>query len=240
MNIDIRIPYTTRPQMSRHLGAIFNPKPDPRYIEQKVKELHVRGSDLYAVEDLRFVDRASRFCGFPPTHDILELALCLEEDFAILHHGRLVAVCFCFPSGWIPSERIGQTLAQIHEPVADSQYLVRASPQLAKTMAEVSSSNFTRTVWTLTNNSELSNHPAAKNSQQPQSLDDLYFRWEVQTTAAMGDGNTSLFFVKVNVVPFREVKDNWEKIKQSINSMSHEILEYKNLVEIKKIVNEFI
>jgi len=32
----------------------------------------------------------------------------LEEDLAIMHRGKLEAIAFCFPSGWIPRNGLGQ------------------------------------------------------------------------------------------------------------------------------------
>jgi hypothetical protein len=65
-------------------------------------------------------------------------------------------------------------------------------------------------------------------------MDDLYFRWEKQTTARI-DNDTSLFFVKVNVVPLQQVYN--QKILDSINSMSINVLAYKNLTNIKNLLN---
>lgn len=238
MNLDIRIPYNTRPLMTKNSGPVFNTRPDPLYIQEKNRELEIHGSKLWAVTDPRFVDRASRYCGFPPTHDILKLALLLEEDIAILNHGKLVAICFCFPSSWHPTEKLGQTLAEIHQPVADNIHLVAASDKLAAVMSNIEMGSMTRTVWTVTANSKLSNYPDGEHQWNPRSLDDLYFRWEVQTTAPLGDGSTSLFFVKVHVVPLRSVWDtHGQQIKDSINSMTSAVLRYKNLVDIREILN---
>jgi hypothetical protein len=94
--------------------------------------------------------------------------------------------------------------------------------------------SFRRHVWTVTNNPHLSNHPSTRIDTVPQSMDDLYFRWETQTTARV-DNDTSLFFVKVDVVPLREVWD--QRILDSINSMTDTVLTYKNLHHIKKLLN---
>ena len=49
------------------------------------------------------------------------------------------------------------------------------------------------------------------------------------------DKNTSLFLIKVEVFPLRDVWD--PKILDSINSMSESVLNYKGLVEIKDLLN---
>ena len=64
--------------------------------------------------------------------------------------------------------------------------------------------------------------------------DSLYFRVETQTSTPI-DKNTSLFLIKVEVFPLRDIWD--PKILDSINSMSESILNYKGLVEIKDLLN---
>ena len=66
------------------------------------------------------------------------------------------------------------------------------------------------------------------------NFENLYFRVETQTSAPI-DTETSIFFIKVDVVPLKEV---WNpNILNSINSMSESILNYKGLVEIKDFLN---
>jgi hypothetical protein len=124
-------------------------------------------------------------------------------------------------------------LGDIHKPVADGELLVKSSPGIARTMCEQPS--FRRWVWTITVNPDLSNHPDNRRDIDPQSIDDLYFRYETQTTASV-DKETSLFFVKVEVVPLKEVWNH--RILESLNSMSDAVLTYKNLHCVKKLLNE--
>jgi hypothetical protein len=72
----------------------------------------------------------------------------------------------------------------------------------------------------------------------PQSINDLYFRTETQTTVGIG-GDICLFFVKVEMHPLQLVWDDYEKrrlIVDSVNSMSEAVLGYKNLAFIKSII----
>ena len=232
MQIDfVKTPYTTGPNMVRNTGPVFISPPSQEIIKQKKLELEKYSTDLWAQHDNKAVERAAKYCG-AYTDNIVDLALRLEEDVAVMYQGKLAAICFCFPSGFKPAERVGMMLGDIHKPVADGEMLVRASPGIARVMTEQSS--FRRWVWTVTNNPNLSNHPNEKIDEVPQSIDDLYFRWETQTTARV-DNDTSLFFVHVNVVPLREVWN--QKILDSINSMSDAVLSYKNLHHIKELLN---
>ena len=236
MQIDfVKTPYTTGPNMIRNTGPVFISSPNRDIIKQKKIELEKFDKDLYGQEPglEKVVAKAAEYCGVY-SDQIKDLALRLEEDVAIMHQGRLAAICFCFPSGFIPSQRVSMSLSDIHQPVADNELLVKASPGIARVMTEQPS--FRRWVWTITNNSYLSNHPSTKLDIEPKTIDDLFFRYETQTTAKI-DSETSLFFVKVDVIPLRKV---WsQRILDSVNSMSDAVLTYKNLHNIKKLLNTF-
>lgn len=234
----IKVPYTTSPHMMRYDGEIFNSNPSSVIIEQKKKELRKYGALLYGFsDDKKPIKDAAKFCGYPNTGSIVELALNFEEDVAIMHQGKLNAICFCFPSSWEPGHRIGLSLEQIHEPVADGDKLRTASSRIAEIMA--TQGPFRRHVWTLSNSGEMSQLPENKSDKVPQSIDDLYFRVETQTTVPIGDSVTSLFFVKVETFPLKDLWEN-EKFRQkliaSIDSMSESVLIYKHLKEIKNLI----
>ncbi len=234
MQIDfVKVPYTTGPNMVRNTGPVFISSPNQEIIKKKKIELEKFGSDLWGEEPRAssVIKKAAEYCNVY-TDNIIDLSLMLEEDVAVMHKGKLSAICFCFPSGFKPSERVGMLLEDIHKSVADNELLVKASPGISRVMCEQPS--FRRYVWTITNNPNLSNHPDTKINDIPNSIDDLYFRWETQTTAKVNE-QTSLFFVKVDVVPLKTVYN--QKILDSINSMSKNILEYKNLTNIKNLLN---
>lgn len=239
----VKVPYTTAPNMVRNTGAVFNTTPDSYFLEQKHLELLAYNTDLYATTtecyQQQLIPLAAEYCGYK-TDSIVDLALHLEEDIAIMSNGILQAICFCFPSSWIPSERIGQALADIHTPVADGERLRAMSQRIAQTMADPEQGSFRRWVWTITNSGELSQHPNRKSTHQPANIDELYFRIETQTTAPLGDGVSSLFFVRVETQPMTPI---WADLGQrkmlldSINSMSDAVLTYKNLHHIKHLLN---
>lgn len=249
MNLDdvIRVPYDTRPHMSKNTGEVFNPRPNDDYVRQKYHQLNLYNCQLWGITDQarqkNLVQLAAEKCNARITDNIVNLALEFEEDIAIMHNGVLSAICFCFPSSWIPRTRLGMPLDEIHQPVGDGQYLVKASRRLTEVMSDVDLGSFRRTVWTITRTSLLSNHPDTVKIYRDikLSLDTLNFRMETQTTCPLGDGKTSLFFVKVDVLPLSAVWfDYGERILDSINSMSPAVLEYKNLVDIKQYLNSVL
>ena len=139
-------------------------------------------------------------------------------------------VSVCFPSGWKPMDKLGKPLSKIHEPIADSEQLIEASDKLSQYMTK---QEIKRWVWTITTNNNLSEFTEIE-KPKISNFENLYFRVETQTSAPI-DTETSIFFIKVDVVPLKEV---WNpNILNSINSMSESILNYKGLVEIKDFLN---
>ena len=116
MHFPVVIPYKTSPVMSRNTGPVFEPVLGNDHYESKIKELKKWGRDLYGCRRPDLVAKAASVLGMPQTQDIVELALNFKEDLAIMHKGVLEAICFCYPSSWIPGERLGMTLTEIHGP----------------------------------------------------------------------------------------------------------------------------
>ena len=177
------------------------------------------------------IEKFINFCNLDKGLSLNDITTKFEEDFAIMYKGKMEVVSVCFPSGWIPKEKLGKNLSDIHKPVADNEQLLKASDKLTDYMTKQS---IKRWVWTITTSNELSNFP---NYEKPEltSFANLFFRVETQTTAPV-DGETSLFFIKVDVLPLAQVWD--KKILDSINSMSENVLKYKGLKQIKELLNK--
>lgn len=226
--------------MRRNDGNICSPITE-HYLQQKQYELSIYKDDLYACTEIvkkeKLIELTCTKLNLPIQNNLLDLALTINEDIAIMYNGYLTGICFCFPSSWLPAAKLGFSLAQIHEPVADNSILVNHSQKLSEIMSSKELGSFKRQVWTITANNKLSSHPNY-NNKVPYSLDDLYFRLETQTTYPLIDKIASLFFVKVEVVKLQNIWDLYKiEIKDSINSMTDSILTYKNLHKVKQIIN---
>lgn len=234
--------------MSRYAGPLIDAHPDPRYIEAKRNELATLRPDLSVQQDAEqtqeLISKAALALNLPDARTIRkieDLALRLNEDVALLEDDILTAICFCFPSSWVPAKRLGMPLAQIHHPVADGERLVQASPKIAHVMSDPQQGSFRRFVWTISNSPQLSQHPSRKSNGIPQVVEDLYYRLETQTTMPITTpkSRASLFLVKVEVCPLMVFWQNPEQRAQicaSIQSMSDAVLEYKNLHLIKALL----
>lgn len=231
----VTVPYVTTPHMQRWSGPLLTPV-RPAVLKHKQQQLALRESDLVANRRPDLVRRAAEILGVPLTDCVKTLALGINEDFAVLHQGQLVSICFCFPSGWVPAHKVGQTLSQIHQPVADGSVLQRMSAKIAQIMAQ--QSMFRRGVWTVTTTANLSNHPAVPRPQATEqtALEDLWFRTETQTTFALGDGESSGFLVLVECHPLNVIwqdQDRRATLMASLDSMTDAVLDYKQLRSIR-------
>jgi|TARA_B100000401_G_scaffold327071_1_gene227082 hypothetical protein len=235
MNIDfIKVPFSNNPTMQKFDGLLFNQNPNKEYLLDKEAQFKKYGADLHGqtkqFKNMNLNRKVTELLGLNQTDSFVETAMKIEEDIAVMHNGKLVAVCFCFPSGWIPGNELNSDLSKLHAPVADNELLIKSSKKLEQHMNK---QTIRRWVWNVTTISNLSNHP---NIERPKIIDfdSLYFRLETQVSTPLDD-ESSLFLVKVDVFPLKKVWN--EKILESINSMSESVLKYKNLIEIKKFLN---
>jgi hypothetical protein len=237
MIFPVKVPYTVGPDIVKYQGAAFNANPDPGYLQEKKKELELHGSHVCVTISNDYLHHLNAYCGFDINTTLPGICVRLEEDVAILKDGHLHAIGFCFPSGFSPVQKLGLSFFDMHLPVGDGDTLRRSSEKVSALISK-QDAMFRRYVWTLTSLPSLSQLPIYTRPT-PQSIKDLYFRTETQTTVGIG-GDICLFFVKVNMLPLQEVWDDPEKrtlIVDSIHSMSEAVLDYKNLVHIKKIIN---
>jgi len=171
-------------------------------------------------------------------NDIKQLGLAIEDDVVIMHKGKLEACFVAFPSSWNAGEKVGKTLAELHEPIADNEALVRASDGIMRAMT--SGQSYHRYTWGISSLDGYSNHPLYEKPEFD-SLDDLTFRVEHERTMTVTEGTTAVFLIHVDIYPLKEVlKTDFGLIKGAIDSMSESVLEYKNLFKVKELMNEYI
>jgi Protein of unknown function (DUF3445) len=238
MIFPVKVPYTVGPDIVKYDGPAFNVDPDPEYLLEKTKELELHGTQVCRSISNDYLHHLNAYCGFDINTTLPEICVRLEEDVAILKDGHLHAIGFCFPSGFSPAQKIGLSFFDMHLPVGDGETLRRSSEKVSALISK-QDAMFRRYVWTLTSLPTLSQLPSYT-KPTPQSIHDLYFRTETQTTVGIG-GDICLFFVKVEMHPLQQVWDDPEKrtlIVDSINSMSEAVLDYKYLGIIKEVINK--
>ncbi len=174
------------------------------------------------------------------------LALQLQDDIVImrLHDDQFYPELMhvCFPSGWNPADKFAQSLASIHEPVADGERLVKATNNLSSAM--VNKGPFVRYVWTLAAAPQLSQHPLVKViAHENQAVESIYFRCERQVTIPLPQLNRSCFLIRVFVVPITHVVNSQERRKllgDALHSMSAATIAYKGIAKLIPSVTSWI
>lgn len=176
-----------------------------------------------------------------PSAFFAALTLSLQEDYVVMapqDDGSLSVrvVSVCFPSGWQPAEKVGKTMLEIHEPVADNAALQRATPTMSAAM--LSKGPFIRHVWTLAGNGDLARLPGEDTLAKTTRVDELWFRCERQITVPLA-GRASLFLIRVFSVPYRSVVNTPERQRQMVSAlaaMSPATIAYKNISRAVELI----
>ena len=249
----IRNPFDMKPIFNTCQKPSFNTNDTDVLIQaQKRIELDNLGKNIYfetstAIEE-ELVEKTAAKLGlfnehdnyqvFTECNDIKQLGLAIEDDVVIMHKGKLEACFVAFPSSWNAGEKVGKTLAELHEPIADNEALVRASDGIMRAMT--SGQSYHRYTWGISSLDGYSNHPLYEKPDFD-SLDDLTFRVEHERTVTITEGTTAAFLIHVDTYPLEDVlKWDYGLIKGAVDSMSASVLEYKNLKKVKELLSEYI
>ena len=249
----IRNPFDMKPVFNTCEKPVFNANETDLEIQSQRKlELDNLGSNIWFETDIAVEEKLSEKTAaklslfnqpddyqlFTECNDIKDLGLAIEDDVVIMHNGKLEACFVAFPSSWNAGEKVGKSLVELHEPIADNEALLRASDGIMRAMT--SGQSYHRYTWGISSLNGYSNHPLYEKPEFD-SLDNLTFRVEHERTMTIIDKETAVFLIHVDTYPLEEVlKTDFGLIKESIDSMSESVLEYKNLVKIKRLMNEYI
>ena len=249
----IRNPFDMKPIFNTCEKPSFNTNDTDVLIQaQKRIELDNLGKNIYfetstAIEEelvqktaakLGLLNQQSNYSLLVDCDNIKQLGLAIEDDVVIMHKGKLEACFVAFPSSWNAGEKMGKSLAELHEPIADNEALVRASDGIMRAMT--GGQSYHRYTWGISSLGGYSNHPLYEKPDFD-TLDNLTFRVEHERTVTITEGTTAVFLIHVDIYPLKGVlKTDFGLIKESIDSMSKSVLQYKNLVKVKELLSEYI
>jgi len=249
----IRNPFDMKPVFNTCEKPVFNANETDLEIQSQRKlELDNLGSNIWFETDIAVEEKLSEKTAaklslfnqpddyqlFTECNNIKDLGLAIEDDVVIMHKGKLEACFVAFPSSWNAGEKVGKSLAELHEPIADNEALLRASNGIMRAMT--SGQSYHRYTWGISSLNGYSNHPLYEKPEFD-SLDNLTFRIEHERTMTVTEGTTAVFLIHVDTYPLKEVlKTDFGLIKGAIDSMSENVLQYKNLIEVKELMNEYI
>jgi len=249
----IRNPFDMKPIFNTCEKPSFNVNETNLEIQnQKLIELNNLGKNIWfetptAIKEnlvektaakLGLFNTKNNYQVFTECNDVKQLGLAIEDDVVIMHNGKLEACFVAFPSSWNAGEKMGKTLAELHEPIADNEALVRASDGIMRAMTGEQS--YHRYTWGISSLDGYSNHPLYEKPDFD-SLDDLTFRVEHERTVTVTKDTTAAFLIHVDTYPLEDVlKWDYGLIKGAVDSMSASVLEYKNLKKVKELLSEYI
>ncbi|MDO9089766.1 MAG: DUF3445 domain-containing protein [Rubrivivax sp.] len=207
-------------------------------------------ADFDPTPALRSLEQAARQTpgvALPPSPpDVRDLALAVQEDFAILdHQGRVPWMCVCVPSHWAPEDKLGLSLTAIHAPVADNAALQAATPALLA--LATGGQAWERFVWTITPSARYDQHPR-RHARSPWPVDaapreadafarQCFLRVERQTFLPVrgpegAPAHQAVFTIRVMLQALSEAvatPAQARRLHDALDSMSEAAAQYKNL-----------
>lgn len=168
-------------------------------------------------------------------------SLALHEDLAIVdgEGATLPWLAVCLPSHWRPADKLGQSFAQAHAPVADNALVVNAARQLCALVCR--EPRWERFVWTVSPQGGHDHHPQRGSvhwpaTPDPDGLDawaaSLWFRTERQSFIPVEGRAQAVFAISVGMQPLPQALDSPSRAKalaDAIASMSDAVLAYRHL-----------
>lgn len=191
----------------------------------------------FAIESIAQHARATWTPGTFDAETPLELAV--SEDLAVLDAatGTVPWLCVCTPSHWAPEDKLGQSLAAIHGPVADNARLLAASGALVQLVT--SGTAWERFVWTVSPSARHDQHPRRQpRAPWPATEDPAAFaarcfvRVERQTFLPVPGQAQAVFTIGVTLQPLAEAVATPAQatgLHGALQSMSPAVLAYKGL-----------
>ncbi len=155
------------------------------------------------------------------------LARQVQEDLVIVRTAGdrdwVAAGHVCFPSGWDPLEKVGQSFDEVHAPVPG---MTRGN---GRKMAEamVRSGPFERYVWSLVFSEDLNGHPKRPKAAFDPRSPAVWVRVERQVTVPLPEVDAALFVLQYALVGHGEI--DAPALTAALESMPPEARVYKGL-----------
>jgi hypothetical protein len=166
----------------------------------------------------------------------------VQEDLCLMERDerawRLTAGSVCFPTRWSLADKIGGTLAGIHEPVPG--YAADIGAQVDRFFDRMAPGAIAyRINWSLVGDS--ARRLPARNRQAPETMPtdparDLFMRLEHQTLRRLEDHAAILFGIRIHVWPLGEVLELLPaaEFASEIHTAPPDIARYKNLEGLRE------
>tara|TARA_B110000090_G_scaffold33639_1_gene36205 strand:+ start:821 stop:1723 length:903 start_codon:yes stop_codon:yes gene_type:complete len=142
----------------------------------------------------------------------------------------LTAASLCSPSHWHLAQKIGQSMAKIHDPVPTIHQ--KLTPKIDRFFDYLTVENpVQRFNWSLQANAQLAQFPEDKVIHAAHTP--LYYRCERQTLTRLPQTNAIAFTIRVYVYPMMsltQVPNALTQLKSAINAMPKSVAKYKEII----------
>jgi hypothetical protein len=155
------------------------------------------------------------------------IATQLQDDLAIQimddNKDWLAAAHICFPSGWLPRDKIGKPLQEIHAPIPGMN--LKNSRKLVETMTQLGP--FERFVWGVKFSSDINGHPNRPQAKFDSKNPAIWIKVERQVTVPFPEHNAGLFILRQFIISEPDIDK--PALLKSLLDMSEEERKYKNI-----------
>lgn len=167
------------------------------------------------------------------SNNYLEIAKEIDEDL-LIHRTKdkldfLSSAHVCFPSGWLPEDKIGKSFREIHMPVPmnlnNSEKLVNAI---------INGGNFERFVWSLVFEKKYNFHPRFHFKNFNSQIPKLFVKVERQVTVGFPKYGFCLFILRQYIIEEEEIDKRC--LHESIIGMNLEQKKYKQMEDFENII----
>jgi dimethylamine monooxygenase subunit A len=193
--------------------------------------------------DLNLIATDPSVAANPPYADAFDaLASQVQEDLAVVSTDGdchwLSAVHLCFPNSWASEDKVGNTFAAIHEPVAGIEPINRQEAELVRVMVGATD-GLLRFAWGVTFDDGLNHHPQRPRGAAPATRFDsarprAFLRVERQTIWGFPVVGASLFTIRTYLYDCEKLRHDAARrtaLVSAIESMTPASLAYKGLAE---------
>ena len=168
------------------------------------------------------------------THPLWQASLWIADDLLIMEkldgNYCLTAASLCSPSNWHLSEKIGQPMATIHDPVPTLHE--KLTPKIDRFFEHLTVGKpVQRFNWSLQANTQLAQLPGDKIIHAANTP--LYYRCERQTLTRLPQTHAIAFTIRVYVYPMMsltQVPHALTQLKIAIDAMPKAVAAYKEMI----------
>ncbi|MBS0204104.1 MAG: DUF3445 domain-containing protein [Planctomycetes bacterium] len=176
---------------------------------------------------------------------LLRLSEQLEPDFVLLapNHPKdgsvqsdeftVVGGCVCFPSTWRLTDKLGQSVAEVHEPVPDLNSVLAA--QIDRLIARLRPGKcVVRANWSVCRTPERNQHPSRNlpGIESPATLDGAWLRREDQCLLALPKTGGVVFGIRVTHISWHDLRTDSaaaHSVARALRTMPLRMQVYKRL-----------